>query len=140
MYDGIKGLFYWFWLGINWVGVFVWICGMVMGLFGLVGVFNLGFVSVVVVNMYKMGWLLLFFIVGFVYYFFCLFIKVCIYFVVYEGMFMIWEYMVKEKCEGFYDGECESGLDVIMSCSFDIEIVDDKVVVEMKLFISVIVV
>lgn len=132
MYDGTKGSLYWFWSGINWVGVFAWTCGMVMGLPGLVGALNPGSVSVAAVNMYKMGWLLSFFTAGSVYYLLRLFIKARIHPAAYEGMPTTWEYMAKEKREGFYDGERESGSDVITSRSSDIETADDKAAVETK--------
>jgi len=89
-------------------------------------------VSVAAVNMYKMGWLLSFFTAGSVYYLLRLFIKARIHPAAYEGMPTTWEYMAKEKREGFYDGERESGSDVITSRSSDIETADDKAAVETK--------
>ncbi|SMY28631.1 unnamed protein product [Zymoseptoria tritici ST99CH_1A5] len=125
MYDGSKGSLYWFWSGVNWVGVFAWFCGMVTGLPGLVGQLQPGTVGPAAVNMYKMGWLLSFVTAGTVYYVLRLFVKAKIHSERYESMPRKWEYMAKEGREGFYDGEWEAptvieGTDV-SSGSSDIE-------------------
>lgn len=126
MYDGTKGSLYWFWSGVNWVGVVAWTCGMVMGLPGLIGDLEPGSVGIAAVRMYNMGWLLSFFTAGTVYYVLRLFIKAEIHPPAYQGVPTTWEYMAREKREGFYDGERESGSDVITSHSSDIETADEK--------------
>lgn len=127
MYDGSKGSLYWFWSGVNWIGVLAWVSGMVAGLPGLVGALNPGSVSTAAVNMYKMGWLLSFFTAGIVYYVLRLFLKVPVHPPAYEGMPTTWEYMAKEQREGFYDGEREGNMDVITGNGSDIETAHVKV-------------
>ncbi|KAJ2906297.1 allantoin transport like protein [Zalerion maritima] len=61
LYDGRKGALHWFWDGINWLGVFAWVGGMIMGIPGLVGQYEPEKVSDAAINMYNMGWLLTFF-------------------------------------------------------------------------------
>lgn len=97
VHDGTKGSLYWLWSGVNWVGVFAWTCGMVMGLPGLVGALNPGSVGMAAVNMYKMGWLLSYFTAGTFYYILRLFIKAQVHPLGYEDMPTTWEYMAKDK-------------------------------------------
>lgn len=120
MFDGNKGSLYWFKAGVNWVGVLAWTCGMVTGLPGLIGALNPGSVSQTAVNLYKTGWLLSFFTAGTVYFLSCLVAKAKVYPSGYESMPRTWEYMAKEKREGFFDGEREEGM-VISSNSSDVE-------------------
>ncbi|KAK0391824.1 hypothetical protein NLU13_1323 [Sarocladium strictum] len=84
VHDGTKGSLYWLWSGVNWVGVFAWTCGMVMGLPGLVGALN-------------PGSLRSYFTAGTFYYILRLFIKAQVHPLGYEDMPTTWEYMAKDK-------------------------------------------
>ncbi|KAH8178648.1 hypothetical protein LIA77_00167 [Sarocladium implicatum] len=123
LYDGRKGSLYWFWSGVNWLGVVAWACGMVTGLPGLVGALQPGSVSQAAIDLYKMGWLLSFFTAGTIYFILRLLVPVRIHPPAYESMPVSFEFMAKNGREGFFDGEREEGIAVSTNGS-DIETAD----------------
>ncbi|TLD11584.1 hypothetical protein PspLS_11542 [Pyricularia sp. CBS 133598] len=122
MFRARKGGLYWFWSGVNWVAVFSWVSGVVMGLPGLVGQYQPQIVSQAAKYMYMMGWQLTFVASAVVY-------MVCLQFffkprVLPDGCAGLadaasFEWLANDGREGFLDGErpvapgSESAEDVI---------------------------
>ena len=55
LYDGSKSGLYRYWSGVNWLAVFAWCGGAIMGIPGLVGQYSPELVSEAAMNMYQMG-------------------------------------------------------------------------------------
>ncbi|KAF5387579.1 hypothetical protein D9757_006585 [Collybiopsis confluens] len=49
---------YWYWRGINWRGIFAWICGSFVPFPGLIGNYNAQLVNVSAVRMFQSGWII----------------------------------------------------------------------------------
>lgn len=108
-YVGKKTGLYWFWTGVNWVGVAAWLLGTTMGIPGLIGQYQPQLISDAARYMYMMGWLLTFFTAAILYYVATVFIKPRIFPEGFEGTPLTWEWLANEGREGFYDGERDGG-------------------------------
>lgn len=108
MFHARRGGLYWFWSGVNWVAVFSWVSGVVMGLPGLVGQYQPQMVSQAAKYMYMMGWQLTFVASAVVY-------MVCLQFFFKPRVLpdecaalagaASFEWLANEGREGFLDGE-----------------------------------
>lgn len=107
LYDGSKKGLYRFKGGINWVGVFAWIGGTVMGLPGLVGQYQPQIVSQAAKYMYMMGWVLTFVSAAVIYTVGVTFVRPQIFPSDYEDMPQDYEWLANEGREGFFEGEAE---------------------------------
>lgn len=107
LYDGSKQGLYWFKGGVNYVGVFAWIGGTVMGLPGLVGQYQPQVVSQAAKNMYMMGWLLTFVSAAVIYTVGVTFIKPKVFPSGQESPPRDYEWLANEGREGFFEGEAE---------------------------------
>jgi NCS1 family nucleobase:cation symporter-1 len=108
-YIGNKTGLYWFWSGINWVGVAAWLFGTTMGIPGLIGQYQPQLISDAARYMYMMGWLLTFFTAAVLYYVGTVFIKPRIFPLGFESTPLRWEWLANEGREGFFDGERDGG-------------------------------
>ncbi|KAH9894668.1 amidase signature domain-containing protein [Xylariomycetidae sp. FL2044] len=108
MYDGRKGGLYWFWSGVNWVGVFSWLGGVSFGLPGLVAQYQPQAVSQTGKNMYYLGWILTFTAAGVIYLVLTRMVKMRVYPAGFESVPVIFEYLAKEGRGGFFEGEREN--------------------------------
>ncbi|KAL4954532.1 permease for cytosine/purines, uracil, thiamine, allantoin-domain-containing protein [Aspergillus filifer] len=113
LYNTSKTSLYWFWSGANYIAVFAWICGVALGLPGLVGEYQPQSVNSAAKNMFKMGWILTFVVAG----------------AVYAVLFQVgkmkgfladlqvkgWEYLGKNDRDGYLDGEREVVEGVVVS-------------------------
>ena len=104
LYDGSKGGLYWFWSGVNWLGVFAWCGGVAMGLPGLVATYQPHAFSKAGQNMYRMGWILTFITASVIYFALTFFIKPQI-FPNGTARPVTFEYLAKNGREGFFEGE-----------------------------------
>ncbi|GJC77337.1 allantoin permease [Colletotrichum liriopes] len=107
LYSGSKNGLYWFKSGVNWVGVFAWIGGTVMGLPGLIGEYQPQIVSQPAKYMYMMGWVLTFFSSAIIYVVLIQFFKVKVYPPGFEDAPMEYEWLAKEGRDGFFESERE---------------------------------
>jgi nucleobase:cation symporter-1, NCS1 family len=108
-YIGNKTGLYWFWSGINWIGVAAWLLGTTMGIPGLIGQYQPKLISDAARYMYMMGWLLTFFTSAVLYFIATFFIKPRIFPRGFEASPFRWEWLANEGREGFFDGEKEGG-------------------------------
>jgi len=108
-YIGNKTGLYWFWSGVNWIGVMAWIGGTTMGIPGLIGQYQPKLISDAARYMYMMGWLLTFFTAAVVYTIATLLIKPRIFPNGFETSPFQREWLANEGREGFFDGERDAG-------------------------------
>ncbi|TEA22039.1 Allantoin permease [Colletotrichum sidae] len=107
LYNGSKEGLYWFKSGVNWVGVFAWVGGAVMGIPGLIGQYQPQIISQAAKNMYKMGWVLTFCSSAIIYIVLTRFMKPRVFPVGYENSPMTREWLAKDGRDGFFEGERE---------------------------------
>ncbi|KAJ5002795.1 Allantoin permease [Colletotrichum sp. SAR 10_66] len=107
LFNGSKTGLYWFKAGVNWVGVFAWIGGTVMGLPGLVGQYQPQSVSQAAKNMYKMGWVLTFCSSAIIYIALIHVFKPKVFPAGCENAPREFEWLAKEGRDGFFEGERE---------------------------------
>lgn len=105
LYDGSKTGLYWFKGGINWVGVFAWIGGTVMGLPGLVGQYQPQIVSQAAKYMYMMGWVLTFVSAAVIYTVGVTFVKPQVFPSGYQDSPKDYEWLANDGRDGFFEGE-----------------------------------
>ncbi|GAB7359104.1 hypothetical protein MBLNU230_g5175t1 [Neophaeotheca triangularis] len=118
LYDGSKTGLYRFWGGVNWVGALSWLCGVSMGLPGLVGEFQN--VSQDAQYMYTMGWILTFLTAATVYAVANIFWHPKVFPSGFEALPVTWEGLATPYGrDGFFDGEKES---VIVSGNSSVEL------------------
>ncbi|KAJ4318094.1 hypothetical protein N0V94_004619 [Neodidymelliopsis sp. IMI 364377] len=108
-YVGKKTGLYWFWSGVNWIGVIAWLLGTTMGIPGLIGQYEPQIISNAAKYMYMMGWLLTFFTAAVIYYVATMFIKTQVFPGGFEGTPLKFEWLANEGREGFFDGERDGG-------------------------------
>ncbi|KAJ4424436.1 hypothetical protein N0V82_000958 [Gnomoniopsis sp. IMI 355080] len=107
LYDGSKTGLYRFRGGINWVGVFAWIGGTVMGLPGLVGQYQPQIVSQAAKYMYMMGWVLTFVSAAVIYTVGVILVKPQVFPSGYENVPKDYEWLANDGRGGFFEGEAE---------------------------------
>ncbi|KAE9582353.1 hypothetical protein CGMCC3_g1675 [Colletotrichum fructicola] len=107
LFNGSPTGLYWFKAGVNWVGVFAWIGGTVMGLPGLVGQYQPQSVSQAAKNMYKMGWVLTFCSSAIIYIALIHVFKPKVFPAGYENAPREFEWLAKEGRDGFFEEERE---------------------------------
>ncbi|KAI4723713.1 hypothetical protein E4T49_08562 [Aureobasidium sp. EXF-10728] len=105
LYDGKRSGLYWYWSGVNLLGVTAWLFGITMGIPGLVGQYQPQIISLAAKNMYRLGFLLTFATAGTVYYILRVFIKPRVFPVGREDTSFQREWLGKEGREGFFEGE-----------------------------------
>ncbi|CAD0084346.1 unnamed protein product, partial [Aureobasidium vineae] len=105
LYDGKRSGLYWYWSGINLVGVTAWLLGTTMGIPGLIGQYQPQIISTAAKNMYRLGFLLTFTTAATVYYVLRLFIKPRVFPVGCDNTSFQWEWLGKEGREGFFKDE-----------------------------------
>ncbi|KAL4792647.1 permease for cytosine/purines, uracil, thiamine, allantoin-domain-containing protein, partial [Aspergillus venezuelensis] len=103
LYNTSKTSLYWFWSGANYIAVFAWICGVALGLPGLVGEYQPQSVNSAAKNMFKMGWILTFAVAGAVYAVFFQVAKIRGF--IADLQVKGWEYLGKNGRDGYLDGE-----------------------------------
>ncbi|KAG9200117.1 hypothetical protein G6514_007594 [Epicoccum nigrum] len=108
-YVGNRSGLYWFWSGVNWLGVLAWLLGTTMGIPGLIGQYQPQIISNAAKYMYMMGWLLTFFTSAVVYYVATILVKPRIFPSGFESVPFKREWLANEGREGFFDGEREGG-------------------------------
>jgi NCS1 family nucleobase:cation symporter-1 len=108
-YVGKKTGLYWFWSGVNWIGVVAWLLGTTMGIPGLIGQYEPQIISNAAKYMYMMGWLLTFFTAAAIYYVATVFIKPQVFPGGFEDTPLKFEWLANEGREGFFDGERDGG-------------------------------
>jgi NCS1 family nucleobase:cation symporter-1 len=106
-YVGNRSGLYWFWSGVNWLGVLAWLVGTAMGIPGLIGQYQPQIISNAAKYMYMMGWLLTFFTSAIVYYVATILVKPRIFPSGFESVPFKREWLANEGREGFFDGERE---------------------------------
>lgn len=106
-YVGNKDGLYWFWSGVNWLGVAAWLLGTTMGIPGLIGQYQPEIISNAAKYMYMMGWLLTFFTSAVIYCVATIFIKPKIFPSGFENTPLRWEWLAENGREGFFDRERE---------------------------------
>lgn len=104
-YIGSRSGLYWFWSGVNWLGVLAWLLGTTMGIPGLIGQYQPQIISNAAKRMYMMGWLLTFFTSAAVYYAARVLVKPRIFPAGFESVPVKREWLANEGREGFFDGE-----------------------------------
>ncbi|KAI6778562.1 uncharacterized protein J7T54_003312 [Emericellopsis cladophorae] len=109
-YDGSKHGLYYFWSGVNWIGVIAWLLGTTMGIPGLIGQYQPQLMSDASRYMYMMGWILTFVTSAVVYMVASLPIKSRwrIFPSGREDAPFTWEWLSNEGREGFFDGDREN--------------------------------
>lgn len=120
-YNGNKNGLYWFWCGVNWIGVAAWLFGTTMGIPGLIGQYQPKLISDAARYMYMMGWLLTFFTSAILYAIGTMIKKPRIFPVGFETSPFKWEWLANEGREGFFDGERDGGDQFYPSASPTIE-------------------
>ncbi|ROV99099.1 hypothetical protein VMCG_06603 [Cytospora schulzeri] len=119
LYTGSKHGIYWFTGGVNFLGVFAWIGGTVMGLPGLVGQYQPQIISQAAKNMYMLGWVLTFVSAAVIYAVSVTLVKPKVFPAGHEDTPFTREWLSSEGREGFYQGEgqeCEiEGQTVLVS-------------------------
>lgn len=108
-YTGNRNGLYWFWSGVNWLGVAAWLGGTTMGIPGLIGQYQPQIISNAAKYMYMMGWLLTFFTSAAVYYVAIVLVKPRIFPSGFESVPIEWEWLANDGREGFFDGERDGG-------------------------------
>jgi NCS1 family nucleobase:cation symporter-1 len=108
-YVGNRSGLYWFWSGVNWLGVLAWLLGTTMGIPGLIGQYQPQIISNAAKYMYMMGWLLTFFTSAVVYYVATILVKPRTFPSGFENVPFKREWLANEGREGFFDGEREGG-------------------------------
>jgi len=106
-YVGNRSGLYWFWSGVNWLGVLAWLIGTTMGIPGLIGQYQPQIISNAAKYMYMMGWLLTFFTSAVVYYVATILVKPRIFPSGFESVPFKREWLANEGREGFFEGERE---------------------------------
>lgn len=105
LYNGSKHGLYWFTGGINFLGVFAWIGGTVMGLPGLVGQYQPQLVSQAAKYMYMLGWVLTFISAAVIYGVSVTLLKPKVFPTGHEDTPFTREWLAKGGREGFYQEE-----------------------------------
>ncbi|KAG9950056.1 allantoin, partial [Aureobasidium melanogenum] len=106
-FSGSKSGLYWYWSGVNIVGVTAWLLGTTMGIPGLIGQYQPEIISLAAKNMYRLGYILTFTTAATVYYVLRIFIKPRIFPIGREDSPLQWEWLANEGREGFYEDEKE---------------------------------
>ncbi|KAG9846751.1 hypothetical protein KCU68_g6203, partial [Aureobasidium melanogenum] len=106
-FTGSKSGLYWYWSGVNIVGVVAWLLGTTMGIPGLIGQYQPEIISLAAKNMYRLGYILTFTTAATVYYVLRMFIKPRIFPIGREDTPLQWEWLANEGREGFYEDEKE---------------------------------
>ncbi|KAG9958194.1 allantoin, partial [Aureobasidium melanogenum] len=104
-FTGSKSGLYWYWSGVNIVGVVAWLLGTTMGIPGLIGQYQPEIISLAAKNMYRLGYILTFTTAATVYYVLRMFIKPRIFPIGREDTPLQWEWLANEGREGFYEDE-----------------------------------
>lgn len=104
-FTGNKSGLYWYWSGVNIVGVTAWLLGTTMGIPGLIGQYQPETISLAAKNMYRLGYLLTFTTAATVYYVLRLFVKPRIFPTGRKNSPFQWEWLANEGREGFYEDE-----------------------------------
>ncbi|KAK6001431.1 hypothetical protein QM012_002762 [Aureobasidium pullulans] len=107
-FSASKSGLYWYWSGINIVGVTAWLLGTTMGIPGLIGQYQPEIISLAAKNMYRLGYLLTFTTAATVYYVLRMFIKPRIFPTGREDTPFQREWLANEGREGFYEDEMHS--------------------------------
>lgn len=123
LYNGSKHGLYWFTGGVNFLGVFAWIGGTVMGLPGLVGQYQPQIVGQAAKYMYMLGWVLTFISAAVIYVVSVTLVKPRVFPAGHEDTPFTREWLAGSGREGFYPGERQQPViigDVISTSQDDV--------------------
>lgn len=123
LYNGSKHGLYWFTGGVNFLGVFAWIGGTVMGLPGLVGQYQPQIVGQAAKYMYMLGWVLTFISAAVIYVVSVTLVKSRVFPAGHEDTPFTREWLAGSGREGFYPGERQQPViigDVISTSQDDV--------------------